>query len=122
MNTYRRFRMRSRWLTFAVLFGLASLLSTLSGNATGTYQNTSTLHLSSSLNQLTSFDISYVDPKSSTYVLADRNNRVSMSSIPKAMNLSALAILSSPVWARALPARWALGRTRMPAIVQDRMA
>jgi hypothetical protein len=45
-----------------------------SSAAAPTYQNTVTLHLPSTLNQLTSFDISFVDSSRSTYVLADRNN------------------------------------------------
>jgi hypothetical protein len=42
--------------------------------ASPSYQNTVTSHLPSTLNQLTSFDISFVDSSSSSYVLADRNN------------------------------------------------
>lgn len=45
-----------------------------SSAAAPTYQNTVTIHLPSTLNQLTSFDISFVDSSRSTYVLADRNN------------------------------------------------
>jgi hypothetical protein len=49
--------------------------SVLPDSATGTYQNSLTLHLPSRLHQLTSFDISFVDPNSSTYVFTDRNNK-----------------------------------------------
>ncbi|MBO0885097.1 MAG: hypothetical protein J2P17_33145, partial [Mycobacterium sp.] len=57
------------------ILGLTLLLGATPSNAAApTYQNTVTSHLPSTLNQLTSFDISFVDSSRSSYVLADRNN------------------------------------------------
>ena len=57
---------------------LAALTLLLGANpslaAAPTYQNTVTIHLPSTLNQLTAFDISFVDSSRSTYVFTDRNN------------------------------------------------
>jgi hypothetical protein len=64
-----------RWLVAPSLVASALLLSALPGSAAGTYENTSTLHLPPSMNQLTSFDISFVDSRSHTYVFTDRNNK-----------------------------------------------
>jgi hypothetical protein len=65
----------ARLLVIQIPAALALLLgANPSSAAAPTFQNTSTLHLPSTLNQLTSFDISFVDASRSTYVLADRNN------------------------------------------------
>ena len=64
-----------RLLGLPILTALTLLLgANPSSAATPTYQNTITMHLPSTLNQLTAFDISFVDSSRSTYVLADRNN------------------------------------------------
>jgi hypothetical protein len=63
-----------RLLVIPVL-ALAPVLDTSPSSAAApSYQNTVTSHLPSTLNQLTSFDISFVDSSRGTYVLADRNN------------------------------------------------
>jgi hypothetical protein len=65
----------ARLLVIPILAALTLLLgANPSSAAAPTYQNTVTIHLPSTLNQLTSFDISFVDASRSTYVLADRNN------------------------------------------------
>ena len=65
----------ARLLVNPILAALTLLLgANPSSAAAPTYQNTVTIHLPSTLNQLTSFDISFVDSSRSTYVLADRNN------------------------------------------------
>jgi hypothetical protein len=65
----------ARLLVIQILAALTLVLgASPSSAAAPTYQNTSTLHLPSNLNQLNSFDISFVDSSRSTYVLADRNN------------------------------------------------
>ena len=65
----------ARLLVVQILVAMTLLLgASPSSAAAPSYQNTVTIHLPSTLNQLTSFDISYVDSSLSTYVLADRNN------------------------------------------------
>ena len=65
----------ARLLVIQILAATTLLLGANPSSASApTYQNTDTIHLPSTLNQLTSFDISFVDSSTSTYVLADRNN------------------------------------------------
>src|SRR5439155_23106229 len=40
-----------------------------------TYYIADTMHLTPTMNQLKSFDISFVDPRTETYVFTDRNNK-----------------------------------------------
>lgn len=75
MRIVKRLLARTPIAAAPPLVALTLLASALPGNAAGAYENTSTLHLPPSLNQLTSFDISFVDSSSHTYVFTDRNNK-----------------------------------------------
>src|SRR6266496_2170440 len=70
--------MKRAWLLgiplFASLTLLASAMPTLA-LAPSTYYLANTMHLTPPMNQLKSFDISFVDPRTNTYVFTDRNNR-----------------------------------------------
>jgi hypothetical protein len=61
-------------LVTPTLAAVTLLLGANPSLAAPTYQNTVTMHLPSNLNQLTAFDISFVDSTRSTYVFTDRNN------------------------------------------------
>jgi len=69
--------MKRRWLL--VTLSLAALTLLLRGSASHaagpTYRNTSTVHLPPVMSQLTSFDLSFVDSTTGTFVFTDRNNK-----------------------------------------------
>lgn len=68
--------MKRPWLlAFPLLAALTFLLGANPTRADAQTYDTGTIHLPPSMSELTAFDISFVDPNSSTYVLADGSNK-----------------------------------------------
>src|SRR5205807_7402617 len=68
---------RTRWLGIPLLSTLMLIVSVFPTQALAptTYYIADTMHLTPAMNQLKSFDISFVDPRTETYVFTDRNNK-----------------------------------------------
>jgi hypothetical protein len=68
---------RTRLLGIPLLSTLMLVVSAFPTQALAptTYYVADTMHLTPAMNQLKSFDISFVDPRAETYVFTDRNNR-----------------------------------------------
>ena len=64
----------TRYLAIPVLAALTLFISALPGHAAPTFYVAETMHLPPAQNSLESFDISFVDPQTQTYIFADRSN------------------------------------------------